>query len=165
MKRSTKTWLGAIGVFVAYVVIAVLVVVLARVSGARMWWIGGTLTLLGLISAGILLWYFRDSLREPAPASPAASIDAILAAARANLAASKGGTASKLGAQPMLLVVGPQDATKTTAIVRSGLDPELLAGEVSRGETVAPTETVNLWFVQNTVVVEAGGPVMQDLSS
>src|SRR5581483_6809436 len=84
MKRSTKTWLGAIGVFVAYVVIAVLVVVLARVSGARMWWIGGTLTLLGLISAGILLWYFRDSLREPAPASPAASIDAILAAARAN---------------------------------------------------------------------------------
>ena len=50
------------------------------------------------------------------------------------------------GALPVLLVVGPEASTKTTTVVRSGLDPELLAGDVFRGETVAPTTGVNLWY-------------------
>jgi type VI secretion system protein ImpL len=66
---------------------------------------------------------------------------------------------------PVLLVVGPTGATKTTTIVRSGLEPELLAGDVFRGETVSPTATANLWYTQSTVVVEAGGPLLRDVPS
>ncbi len=48
---------------------------------------------------------------------------------------------------------------------RHTLDPELLAGDVFRGETVAPTAGVNLWFAHGTVVVEAGGPLVEDAPS
>ena len=167
MKRSTKTWLIALAVFLGYIVVAVIVVLLLRVHGARMWWLIGGLAALGLVSALVLLWFLRDTLRQVAPSSPAGSIDATLAAARAQLAASKRGSGSSptFGALPVLLVVGPTGATKTTTIVRSGLDHELLAGDVFRGETVAPTQTINLWYAQSTVVVEAGGPLVADVAS
>src|SRR5262249_24849643 len=124
----------------------------------------GSLTVLGLISAGLLLWFLRHTLRTPAPASPAGSVEAILAAARAHLETSKraAGTSPSFGALPVLLVIGPAGSTKTTTIVRSGLDPELLAGDVFRGETVTPTPTINLWYAQSTVVAEAGGPLLED---
>ena len=64
----------------------------------------------------------------------------------------------------MVLLLGPEGSTKTTAVVRSGLDPELLAGEVFRGDTVAPTRAVNLWYSQQTLLVEAGGQVTADPS-
>ena len=53
-----------------------------------------------------------------------------------------------------------QGSTKTTTVVRSGLEPELLGGEVMRGETVAPTKTANVWFAHGTVFAEAGGAVL-----
>ena len=59
LKESTKTWLLATLVFVVYIAIAVLVVWLLKVHGARMWWIIGGLTVLGLASAGLLLWFLR----------------------------------------------------------------------------------------------------------
>ncbi|MGH7619039.1 MAG: type VI secretion protein IcmF/TssM N-terminal domain-containing protein, partial [Gemmatimonadaceae bacterium] len=167
MKRSTKTWLIALAVFVAYIAVGIVIVLLAKMHGARMWWTLGGLTALGLISAAVLLWFFRDTLRHVAPSSPAGSIDATLAGARAQLGASKrsGGASPNFGALPVLLVVGPAGSTKTTTVVRSGLDPELLAGDVFRGDTVAPTQTVNLWYAQNSLVVEAGGSVLTDASS
>src|SRR5262245_49991962 len=108
----------------------------------------------------------RDTLREPKPGTPASGIDAILAAARAALVSKRGGGATpNFGAMPALLVVGPQGSPKTTTVVRSGLEPELLAGDVFRGETVAPTAGANLWFTQNTLVVEAGCPWCSDVSA
>jgi len=166
LKRSTKTWLLALAVFLGYVVLAVVLVLLLKVRGARVWWTIGGLATLGLASALVLLWFLRDTLKAVLPSSTAGTIDAMLAAARAQLAASKR-TASNgnLGAMPVLLVVGPPGSTKTTTIVRSGLDPELLAGDVFQGDTVATTEAVNLWYAQSTVVVEAGGGLVRDASS
>src|SRR5262249_26621806 len=166
MKPSTKTWLLALAVFAGYVIVGVLVVVLLRPHGARMWWLIAGLATLGLLSALLLLWYFRETLRTISPTSTAGSIDATLAAARAQLAASKrAGANPNFGALPVLLVLGPTGATKTTTIVHSGLDPELLAGDVFRGDTVAGTQTTNLWYAQSTVVVEAGGPLIADVPS
>jgi type VI secretion system protein ImpL len=164
MKRSTKTWLIALGVFAAYVVVAVILAFALRLHGAKLWQLIIAFVLFGLISAGILLWFMRDTLREPKPGTPASGIDAILAAARAALVSKRGGGATpNFGAMPALLVIGPQGSTKTTTVVRSGLEPELLAGDVFRGETVAPTAGANLWFTQNTLVVEAGGPLTNDV--
>lgn len=163
MKRSTKTWLIALGVFAAYLVLAVIVAFALKLQGPKLWPLVISLAVLGLVSAGILLWFMRDTLRTPKPGTPASGIDAVLAAARAHLASKKGGGKPNFGAMPVLLVVGPQGSTKTTTVVRSGLEPELLAGDVFRGEAVAPTANANLWFTQNTIVVEAGGPLANDL--
>jgi type VI secretion system protein ImpL len=66
------------------------------------------------------------------------------------------------GSPPLVLVLGPRGSAKTTSVVRSGLEPELLAGEVERGETVIPTDGLNVWFSQGTIFVEAAGNVVED---
>lgn len=165
MSRPTKTWLMGLGVFVAYLLVAVIVAFAFKLHGPRLWPMVITLTVLGLISAGILLWFLREDLRAPVPGTPASGIDATLAAATKQLAAARRGGKPSFGSQPVLLVVGPQSSTKTTTVIRSGLDPELLAGDIFRGETVAPTAGANLWFANSTVVVEAGGSVLQDANA
>ena len=42
-------------------------------------------------------------------------------------------------------------------MVHSGLEPELLAGQVYRDSTIVPTATANLWYGGGAVFVEAGG--------
>lgn len=163
MKQPTKTWLIALGVFGAYLVLAGVVAFALKLQGSKLWLLVGALALLGLLSAGLLLWYLRDTLRPPKVGTPASGIDALIAAARAQLGAKRGGGLPNVGSLPVLLVVGPHGSTKTTAVVRSGLDPELLAGDVFQGETVAPTGIANVWFTQNTLVVEAGGALLTDL--
>ncbi|MEP6990735.1 MAG: type VI secretion protein IcmF/TssM N-terminal domain-containing protein, partial [bacterium] len=162
MTRQSKTLLLALAVFAAYVFVAVILVFALHLHGTKVWEVCASLALLGLISAAVLLYYFRDDLRKPVAGSPAGSIDATLAAARAHLVTAQRLNRPSFGALPVLLVLGPQGSTKTTTVVRSGLDPELLAGDVFRGETVTPTAGVNLWFAQGTVVVEAGGPLVDD---
>ncbi|MGH9889552.1 MAG: hypothetical protein ACREBE_28730, partial [bacterium] len=159
MTRPTKTWLIALGVFAAYLLVAAIVAFAFKLHGAKLWQLIIVLAVLGLISAGLLLWFMRDTLRVPKPGTPASGIDAVLAAARTALAGKRGGRTPNYGVLPVLLVIGPQGSTKTTSVVRSGLEPELLAGDVYRGETVAPTGGANLWFTQNTLLVEAGGPL------
>jgi type VI secretion system protein ImpL len=163
MTRQTKTLLIALGVFVAYILVAVILAFALKLHGIKLWQMTSALALLGLISAGLLLYFMRADLRTPVAGSPAGSVDAMLAAARAQLAAERRGNKPAFGALPVLLVLGPNGSTKTTTIIRSGLDPELLAGDVFRGETVAPTAGVNVWFAQGTVVVEAGGPLIDDV--
>ena len=162
MTRPTKTWLIALGVFAAYLLVAVILVFALKLHGPKMWQMVVTLAVLGLVSAGIFLWFMRDDLRTPVAGTPASGVDATLAAARTQLAAAKRSGKPSFGSLPVLLVIGPQSSTKTTTIVRSGLDPELLAGDVFRGDTVAPTSGINLWYSNDSVVVEAGGPLLKD---
>lgn len=84
--------------------------------------------------------------------------------ARERLAALTRGSGGRAAfdALPVTLLVGPRFTTKTTLVANSGLDPELLAGEVYRGDQVAPTEVVNLWYAGETVWVEAGGALLED---
>ena len=119
-----------------------------KLHGARMWWMIGRLAMLGLISARLLLWFLRDTLQPVSPSSTGGSDrrHAGRGTRTARGVEARGASSASFGALPVLLVVGPTGATKTTTIVRSGLDPELLAGDVFRGETVAPTQAVNLWY-------------------
>jgi type VI secretion system protein ImpL len=70
-----------------------------------------------------------------------------------------------LAALPAVIIAGPEGSAKTTAIVRSGMNPELLAGEVYRGETVAPTRSVNVWYGRNVAFVEASGGVTAEAAA
>src|SRR5438093_5576871 len=166
MTRRIKIWVIASVVLLLYLVAAFVGgMVLKQLSAGDLIVLRVGLTLLGLVSAGLIVWFFRD--RTPAsPDSPeakaAAEIDRLLATARAQLAAAKpaGAKDGRVGKLPVVLVLGPEGSTKTTAVVRSGLEPELLAGEVFRGDTVMATPAANLWYAQGTVFAEAGGPLL-----
>lgn len=162
MKQNTKTWLIAIVVFLVYVAIAIGVSVALKLHGAVLLWVVIGLTVAGLISAWLIYRFLRSDEPPPPSGPPAGSPEAILAAARARLSAARHVTNPKFGSLPVLLVLGPENSAKTTVVVRSGLEPELLAGDVFRGETVAATEAINTWYAQNTVIVEAGGRYIND---
>ena len=165
MTRRTKIWIIAALVLLLYIVAAIVAGRLLHPTGGGAWLLRGGLTLLGLISAAVIIWFFRD--KTPAgPATPearlSAEVEQVLNTARAQLAAAKpeGTKDARFAKLPVVLVFGPPGSTKTTVVVRSGLEPETLAGEVMRGETVAPTKTANVWFAHGTVFAEAGGPVL-----
>jgi type VI secretion system protein ImpL len=170
MTRRTKIWIIALAVLLLYIVAAIVVGVLLGLSGANAWVLRGGLTMLGLASAALIVWFFRD----PAPAAPetpetrlAGEVDQLFAAARTQLAKAKAGNGkdARFSNLPVVLVLGSPGSTKTTAVVRSGLEPELLAGEPMRGETVAPTKTANIWLAHGTVIAEAGGAVLKGSES
>jgi type VI secretion system protein ImpL len=164
MTRRTKIWIIAVAVLLVYVAVAIVAGRMLKLTGSDLWVLRIGLTTLGVVSAVLIVWFFRD--RTPAgPATPearlAADVEQVFATARAQLAASSAGTKdASFDKLPVVLVLGPAGSTKTTAVVRSGLEPELLAGEAMRGESVAPTKTTNVWFSQGTVFAEAGSPVL-----
>lgn len=58
---------------------------------------------------------------------------------------------------PLYLVIGAESSGKTAAILNSGLDPRLLAGDTTREGAVLPTRSCNLWFAENAVFVDLAG--------
>lgn len=135
-------------------------------QGTDLWLYRGGLILLGIIATAAVAWFILRRPSKPAPPSTdeGREIDAAVATAKARLASSRQASSIRLHKLPVVLLLGPEGSTKTTTVARSGLDPELLAGEVYRGETVAPTRAINLWYSQQTLFVEAGGGVTADPS-
>ncbi|HXP85059.1 MAG TPA: ImcF-related family protein [Bryobacteraceae bacterium] len=61
---------------------------------------------------------------------------------------------------PMMFVIGDRGTAKTSSILNSGLEPELLAGQVYQDNIVTPTRGANIFYARDTVFVEAGGALM-----
>jgi type VI secretion system protein ImpL len=89
--------------------------------------------------------------------------DDLIRAASARLAQSKAGAG--VANLPMIFVIGDKGTAKTSTILNSGLDPELLAGQVFQDNAVAPTRSANIFFARGTVFVEAGGALMANPQS
>jgi type VI secretion system protein ImpL len=142
------------------------------------WWLGnalglqgrnalilrGGLALLGLLVAVFSLIYL---LKKPAPPPPPkdAVVDELqksLATAEKKLATAKVAPSGALGKLPVILVLGTPGSTKTSSVVRSGLDVELLTGDVFRDDAVVATRGANLWFARNTLFVEPGRDIADD---
>jgi type VI secretion system protein ImpL len=151
MARSKSTrWYAALVVLLAFVLLAWLLgAVLTLTDGERVALRVG-LVVLGLVAAGALLWFLRP-IDEPAAAPAASGRDealATVAAARARM--QRGAFAAK----PIVLVLGAQGSCKTTVVMRSGTDPELLAGDAppAKGEAPKPTSSANVWLVRDAVL-------------
>lgn len=156
--RRSKPWLFAVCTALLFVLAAWAAGSLLGLSGRPLWILWGGFLLLGLIAAVIVLFLARRAAAAAPPADAAdEEIDNLLAAAQSRLLASGATGAGKFGKLPLVLVLGPSGSTKTSVVVHSGLEPELLAGEALRGEVPVPTSSVNVWFAQGTIVVEAGG--------
>ncbi len=69
---------------------------------------------------------------------------------------------ARVASLPAFILAGESGATKTTVMLHSGLEPELVAGQVYQAGNTAPTRSANFWFSKRAVFVEAGGPLLAD---
>jgi type VI secretion system protein ImpL len=136
-----------------------------HLAGASLWFLRGTLALLGLMAAGLFLWwYYRVFHRSDGIEIESGSddMDPLIADALNRLRNAK--QVISVRNLPQLFVLGPTGSTKSTMIVNSGLEPELLAGQVYQDNTIVPTGSVNLWYTRETLIAEAAGGLIDQPS-
>ena len=139
---------------------------LLHLEGPRWYFFMGLMAALGL-SSFALFYYFQRKAQERRSGSGdrAASLtrganetDPLIRDANARLAQSKAGAG--IANLPMIFVIGDRGTAKTSTILQSGIEPELLAGQVYQDNAVTPTRTANIFYARGTVFVEAGGAVL-----
>ncbi|HZL25352.1 MAG TPA: type VI secretion protein IcmF/TssM N-terminal domain-containing protein, partial [Acidobacteriaceae bacterium] len=161
MKKSI--WIGIL-IFVLYFALIVGIAYLVHLSGMRFILflvIMGVVGLIALIASLIYKSKHMDAVVPEANAAEAAGLDELVKAANVRLKASPGG-AKSLAALPLVYILGDENSAKTQTVLQSGLDPELLAGQVHRDNMVAPTQLANIWFTAGqAVLVEAGGALIK----
>ena len=163
--RKATIWLVTGLAYLVFAILAWLLGSWLALTDASVWVLRVGLWVLGLVAAGLVVWFFARSRaeNETDTAPPGGDdVDTTLAAAAARLASAQAVGTRALRSLPMVVVLGPDGSTKTTVIVHSGLDPELLAGEVFHGDAIGPTPGVNVWYTQHTVLLEAGSKLAAD---
>src|SRR5262252_7874617 len=78
----------------------------------------------------------------------------------ATLPVNQQGEVPSISNLPLYLVVGGEGSGKTSAILNSGIDPRLLAGEAARDGSVIPTRLCNLWYAEGAVFADFCGRVL-----
>jgi type VI secretion system protein ImpL len=156
-----------------------------HVAGTNAIVLRGGILLLGVIAViGLLLWAHSqmpampvaEQIQTPAAASFAGvsvgasagasqDVDILIREASGKVASARLAAGAQLSSLPAVFLIGETGAGKTSAMDQSGLDAELLAGQVYQESTIVPTRVANLWFARKTVFVEAGGPLLDDSGS
>ncbi len=138
-----------------------------HLDSTRFYLLFAILATLGISATAIFYWFQSRKSKSSAagedsaaaPAQGDQEIDALLRDAEARLP--KG---TKVAGLPVVFVVGETGSTKTTTILHSGLEPELLAGQTHQDNQVVPTRSVNLWFARQMIFLEAGGRLLGEPS-
>jgi type VI secretion system protein ImpL len=160
MKRKTRAWVISPLAMAPFLLGGLLLRRILNLTGGVAVGTVVGFAVLGLIASGVVFWYLRARAKAlPEPTAADEEIDSILVQAKRRLAAARRG--AKLGKTPVILILGPAGSTKTTSLVRSGLEPELLAGEVYRDDAVVPSR-VNVWFAEEHLFIEAGGRLLNE---
>ncbi|MCU0635258.1 MAG: hypothetical protein MUE41_10330, partial [Gemmatimonadaceae bacterium] len=165
MSRRVKIYLGS--------VLALLVLAIPAWNAAG--WLGakggdvpiirGVLVAVAVIIVAGVAWYLlSQSPAPPPPPAPGDEVAAVLVAAEQQLA--KAGVAGRraLGELPLVVVLGRPGSAKSTSLARAGIELDLLAGDLYRGDDKVPlaTKTVNVWYSRGVGVIEVGWPVVSD---
>jgi type VI secretion system protein ImpL len=159
-------WVTAVILFI-YLLVVYLLGRWLPLHGWDVWILRGVLALLGLIGAGVAFWY-QHKLKKAREAEGAAEpqdgstgdLDALVREAIRRLKQSTLGRGTDLSSLPIVFVLGESGATKTTVVIHSALDPELLAGQVYRDNEVLPTSAANLWYTRQAIFVDPAGAMM-----
>ncbi len=160
---------GAGAALIGYLVIAWIVGSMLRLDASRFYFLFAILALLGIGATAVFLWFWNKTHKVAADGSQCAGpvgkddeIDALVREAENRLASSNLAKGAKLTNLPMVFVIGDAGSTKSSTILNSGLDPELLAGSVYQDTTVIPTRLANIWLARNMIFVEAGGKLLAE---
>jgi len=167
MSTSQKKLLIVGGALLVYLVLAAMTASWLKLQGAPAWILRGSLALVGLAAAAAFLWFDRKIQKQRAPAGQGSTggdsdIEWLFRQAETRLAAARVEGGGRLRSLPVVLIVGEAGSAKTSTAIHSGLDPELLAGQVHEDAKVVPTALANLWFTRRTVLLEAGGRLLTD---
>ncbi|MDR3752343.1 MAG: ImcF-related family protein [Terracidiphilus sp.] len=149
-------------VFIVSLLLAWLAGPLLGVAGTELLILRILLVLLGTSAAGVILFlYFRDKRRDSAAMKlpGGTDLDTLLREAERRLAAAQHAGAKSLETLPLIYVLGETNSAKTTSVLKSGFDPELLAGQVYRDQDVVTTSVANFWYTQAFLFVESGDVV------
>jgi type VI secretion system protein ImpL len=144
-----KIYCGAGAALVGYLIIAGVVGSALHLNG----FLFVLLEALGIGAIVLFLWFWNKTHGSDASAGgPNAGpiekddeIDALVREAESRLASSNRAKGATLMNLPMVFVIGDAGSTKTSTILHSGLDPELLAGSVFQ-DTTRLTRIANIWF-------------------
>ncbi|MBI2690260.1 MAG: hypothetical protein HYX27_28470 [Acidobacteria bacterium] len=135
---------------------------LIGLSGSMLYIFIGILSIVGIIGAGVYLW-----LRSKQPAKPGANsgdpeIDALCKDVDNKLALAKIVQGAKISNLPLVFVVGENGSVKTTTVLHSGLEPELVTGQVYQDTNVVPTRLANVFLARQTLFMDTAGGFMND---
>ena len=132
--------------------------------GSGIWVLRAGLWTLGLMGSGFVVWWFRRQAKaaeaaEGIAVSSAATteVDLLVRDAVRKLKSSPMGRGTSLRNLPLIFLVGDPGSAKTTTILHSALDPELLAGHVYQDNNVVATRVANFWYTRQAVFVDGGG--------
>ncbi|MDE3136127.1 MAG: hypothetical protein KGL59_06115 [Acidobacteriota bacterium] len=167
---SPKATLSYTAALVVVLAVAWFLGTISKLTGVSLWVVRIVVLVIGALVVLAVWWLIQRKKKahgakeqegKGAAASgeaPAADdIDRLVHEAATKIASSHLGRGFKLSNLPAFFVLGESGTGKTTNIVFSGLEPELLAGQVYQDGAVVPTPAVNMWFARKTLFVEAGG--------
>lgn len=165
----TIYWGAGVGL-VGYLIMAWIVGSVLHLENPRFYTLFAILAVLGIGAAAAFLWFWKkthgraagDGSHSAGTLGKDDEIDALVREAENRLAASNLAKGAKLNNLPLVFVIGDAGSTKTSTILHSGLDPELLAGSVYQDTTVVPTRLANIWFARGMIFVEAGGKLLAE---
>jgi type VI secretion system protein ImpL len=152
--------IGILGLLV-WIGITVGLAFLLALKGSMFWIFIGLLTLIGAIACGVYIWYAR---KKPGAqvSSGDAEIEALVKDVDSKLALSKNAQGAKISNLPLVFVLGDSGAAKTTSILHSGIEPELVTGHVYQDNNVVPTRFANIFLARQTLFLDAAGGFMND---
>src|SRR6201997_2933505 len=138
-----------------------------HLHGSDLWILRGALAFLGLIGAVVAVWYQLKLKKTRAASAEGESeegspgdLDALVRESIRRLTPPALARGTDLSSLPIVFVLGDSGATKTTVVIHSALDPELLAGQVYRDNEVLPTSAANLWYTRQAIFVDPAGAMM-----
>jgi type VI secretion system protein ImpL len=167
VKNTLKYWLAA-SALIIWLVLSWFVASWLHLQGNSAWILRIVLALIGIAAFITIVWWFSVQEKERAAemaqgaGGGAAEIDILIREAESRLQASRLGRNARIGNLPALFVVGESGSAKTSVVMHSGLEPELLAGHTGQERISIPTRAANLWFARQFILAEAGGPLLSE---
>jgi type VI secretion system protein ImpL len=152
----------AVLVLVISIVLAWLVGPLLGLAGTSLLILRILLVAIGAGTAGFIFYLFFKEKRQDAAAKSlpgGTDLDTLLRDAEHRLATAQRTGPKSIDTLPLLYILGESNSAKTTAVLKSGFDPELLAGQVYRDQDIVATPVVNLWYAHSCVFAEAGDAI------
>ncbi|HEU5458337.1 MAG TPA: type VI secretion protein IcmF/TssM N-terminal domain-containing protein, partial [Terracidiphilus sp.] len=149
-------------VLILSIVLAWLVGPLLSLAGTALVVLRILLVLVGAGTAGFILFLFFKERRLESAAKKlpgGTELDTLLRDAAHRLATAQRTGPRSIDTLPLLYILGEGNSAKTTAVLKSGFDPELLAGQVYRDQDVIATPVINLWYAHSCVFAETGEAV------
>lgn len=153
-------------VFILYMALVIVGAIALHFEGTKLMLFCVILGLLGALTIAFVVWYLYKvsggSAGSLGPDTPdAINLSTLLRDADAKVRQANRAGAKSLAALPLIYIIGDENSAKTQTVLQSGLDPELIAGNVYRDGLVVPTQLANLWLAGNYVLVEAGGALLR----